>query len=52
MNEITTIVDVYKNAIDNVESIEEGLEILKNNTNSNFTCLDTVSILKKEKENE
>ena len=52
INEITTIVDVYKNAIENIESIEQGLDILKNNTNSNFTCLDTVSVLKKEKENE
>ena len=51
INEINTIVEVYNNAINDISKIDEGLEKLKT-TNSNFTCLDTISILKKEKENE
>jgi len=52
INDINTIIEVYRSAIDDTSSIEKGLEILKNNTNSNFTCLDNISVLKKEKENE
>ena len=52
MEQINTIVDAYKDSIESLDNLEASLEKLKENTDSNYKCLDNISILKKEKENE
>ncbi len=51
-NEINLYIDIYNKAINDNESIEKSLRILKEKTNSNLNCLDNISILVKEKKNE
>ena len=52
MDQINTIIEAYKDALDSLENLEASLTKLKENTDSNYKCLDNISLVKKEKENE
>jgi putative protease len=52
IEEINAIIEAYKDSIDDITNLESSLSKLKENTDSNYKCLDNISILKKEKENE
>ena len=45
-------IKIYKNAILDSNSINDSLNIIEQQTNSNLNCLDNISILVKEKKNE
>ena len=47
LEEINLYLNTYSSAINNISTIEEGLKLIES-TNSNFKCLDNISILKKE----
>lgn len=49
--EINLYLDVYNKSINDIEYISSGIELIKH-TNSNLSCLENISILKKEKANE
>lgn len=49
--ETELIINTYHQLINNLITTKEAISILKD-TNSNFKCLENISILKKEKENE
>ena len=51
LEESLKLIELYKQALTNINVIEENLDYIKNHTNSNLKCLDNISILKKEKEN-
>lgn len=52
IEEIKLIIDIYNNVINNLDSLDYYLMQIEKNTNSNLKCLDNISILKKEKNNE
>ena len=52
IEEIKLTIDIYNNAINNLNSLDYYLLQIENSTNSNLKCLDNISILKKEKNNE
>ena len=52
IDQINSIIQAYSSALEDIESIESSLDLLSKNTNSNYKCLDNISIVKKEKENE
>ena len=52
IEEINTIIEAYKDCMEDISNLESSLSMLKENTDSNYKCLDNISILKKEKENE
>lgn len=49
--EVHLLIDTYHDVINKKSTIEQAMDRIKN-TNSNFKCLDNISILKKEKNNE
>lgn len=51
-SEIELTLSSYNKACENPSAIEEIIENMKQRTNSNFSCLDTISVLTKEKKNE
>ena len=52
IEQINVITEAYKNAIESLDNLEDSLSKLKENTDSNYKCLDNISLLKKEKDNE
>lgn len=52
IDQIIAVTDAYKEAIDSIDNLENSLKIIQKNTNSNYKCLENISIVKKEKGNE
>lgn len=47
IDQINTIVEAYNLALKDLNNIDTSLKMLKENTNSNFSCLDNISLLTK-----